>query len=183
MDRLISFQDYLSLNFASISKIDTTSLESMVMAIRAVAAKRGTLWIAGNGGSAATASHCVADFIKTTSNFEGTSIRTIALHELSSLSTAFSNDVSFEEALGLSLESVSQVNDALLIISVSGLSPNLLFAHSKAKDLGLKTFALVGARGKSLANDCDASLVVPSEDYQVVENAHVVIMHWLTKCL
>lgn len=179
----MNYQDYLHQNMTLMGDIDSVGIDNFVSALRSLASRTGTLWIAGNGGSAATASHCVADFMKTTLNFEGTSLKSVAIHELVSLTSAYANDVSFEESLGLSLELVAEPGDALLIISVSGLSPNLIFAHAKAKQLGLRTFALVGERGRALAEKCDDSIVVPSNDYQIVENAHVMLMHWVTKTL
>jgi D-sedoheptulose 7-phosphate isomerase len=183
MDKLMNYQEYLHQNMKTMGDIDSVNIENFVSALRRLASLSGTLWIAGNGGSAATASHCVADFMKTTLNFDGTSLKSVALHELVSLTSAYSNDVSFEESLGLSLELVAEPGDALLIISVSGLSPNLIYAHAKAKKLGMRTFALVGERGRSLAENCDDAILVQSDDYQIVENAHVMLMHWVTKNL
>lgn len=172
---------YMSQNFDvkdSLNISDLTAIEDLIQLTRA---ESKTIWVIGNGGSAATASHFVADLVKTTKQFSGNSHRTIALHELQSLQTAYANDVSFESAFAETLKDLSSPGDLLLIISVSGTSKNLLQAKAAAAGLGLKTSCLVGAAGVDLKNDCDAGLLIPSLDYQVVENWHTILLHWLAK--
>lgn len=177
------FREYFSETKQAIDSIPLASLEKLRDQLREVAAQGSTLWVAGNGGSAATSSHFVADLAKTAKGFTGNSIRTIALHELQSLQTAYANDISFEEAMSLTLYDFMAKGDQLLILSVSGRSPNLLKAQRSCQKLGMKSMCIVGARGSKLARACDASVQIQSEDFQVVENAHVILMHWLARTL
>lgn len=177
------FNSYLSNTVKALSEFSQPVLSRFRDELRQVSARNGTLWVAGNGGSAATASHFVADMGKTAKGFTGRSVRTIAIHELQSLQTAYANDLSFQDAMSETLREFFVAGDALLILSVSGRSPNLLAAQRAGEELGLTTLCIVGKMGRKLAKDCDAAIVVNSDDYQVVENAHVVLMHWIARTL
>jgi D-sedoheptulose 7-phosphate isomerase len=140
-----------------------------------------TLWVAGNGGSSATASHAVADFTKTVTQGGKRGIKSVALSEMVSLQTAFANDVSFIDAMSETLKLVGREGDALLLFSVSGQSPNLLRAADAATGLGMEVLSIVGRNGSPLADLSTHSILLDSDDYQVVENLHVSLMHWLVK--
>lgn len=141
------------------------------------------LWILGNGGSASTASHAVVDFVKTADLNGNGSIRSHSISEMVSLTSAYSNDEAFEVSLANSLDKMSMENDAVLILSVSGTSPNLLNAFKIAKKKNLLTFAIVGTKGEELAKKSDNAIVIPSTDYQIVENIQLILIHWLTKSM
>lgn len=177
------FDSYLKQNFDVARQIDPSRIQGIVSLLVGLSERGATLWVAGNGGSAATASHFVADMIKTARSLSGISVRSIALHESISLTTAYSNDVSFEASLGETLRDLSKPGDALLVLSVSGISPNLVYARAVASELGLVRIGIVGAKGLSSAKDYDECIVIDSIDYQVVENLHVFLMHWFAKSL
>jgi D-sedoheptulose 7-phosphate isomerase len=99
------------------------------------------------------------------------------------MQTAFGNDDSFESAFALSLRNYAKTGDAVMVLSVSGLSPNLLAASRAAIDMGLTLFSIVGVRGKDLAAKSDFALIVDSDDYQVVENTQMSLIHWFVKAL
>ena len=177
----MQWNEYLESHKEVFEEINLIDLDKILDILQKVRESSSTLWVVGNGGSAATASHIVADFGKTSTALGQKSVRAIALSELVSLSTAFANDISFESAFSESIKLLAKPTDALLLISVSGTSPNLLGAHEAAKALGLRTISLTGIRGIKVAEQSDASVVVQSDDYQVVENTHVFIAHWLVK--
>lgn len=180
----IRFSDYLKSNNEVFARLDAAELDGMRTELSNLADSGSTLWVAGNGGSEATASHFVADMVKSALQFGDSSLRTVALTEQAALNTALVNDTSFRESLGEQLRLVAREGDAYLYLSVSGLSPNLVHAAEVARSLNVKTMAIVGERGADKAKEiCDFSITVPSDDYQVVENAHIVIMHWFCKAL
>lgn len=179
----LQISDYLDQNFKVQESIDFSDLKALEDLISKTHADSKTIWVVGNGGSAATASHFVADLVKTTKQFSGNSHKTIALHELQSLQTAYANDISFTSAFAESLKDLSSPGDLLLIISVSGTSKNLIEAKLAAAELHIRTSCIVGQAGVSLKNDCDAGVVIPSFDYQVVENWHTILLHWFAKTL
>jgi D-sedoheptulose 7-phosphate isomerase len=78
---------------------------------------------------------------------------------------------------------LARSGDAVLILSVSGTSPNLVAAHDTAQKNGIETACIVGKGGSDLAKACDYSILLDSKDYQLIENAHVSIMHWFVKVL
>lgn len=166
--------------FANCDPIEMSKVQAILQDVRSTGS---TVWVGGNGGSAASASHTVADFTKTSTSGGKAPIRAIALSELVSLVTAFSNDVSFEDAFAESLRLLAKPGDVFLLISVSGTSPNLVRAATVAAEIGLKVVSLVGARGHKVAAQSDAAIVIQSEDYQVVENMHMALIHWFVKAL
>lgn len=143
----------------------------------------GTLWILGNGGSASSASHAVADLVKTAAANGGKGLKAAALSEFISLNTALANDESFELGFSRALEMLAGPLDAIMIISVSGMSPNLVSAAKTASAMSIPIFSLLGQRGSKLASESHHSIIIPSDDYQIVENAHMMLIHWFVKKL
>jgi D-sedoheptulose 7-phosphate isomerase len=179
----MDFRQYVAENNRVFDELDSTSVGQLGDALRGFVGTDSTLWVLGNGGSSATASHVVADFVKTISTTGGRTIRTVALSELLSLQTAFANDVSFQDGFSETLRLMAKPGDAILLISVSGLSPNLVKASEFSKSVGIRVFSMVGSRGNALAEASEVGVVVPSDDYQIVENIHLALIHWYVKYL
>lgn len=178
------FADYFAQTRLAMEDIPASELETLRDGVLSLGKSGATLWVAGNGGSASTASHFVADMVKSSTGFGGVSVRTVALHEQVSLATALANDVSFEEAFAEQLRYLAKPGDLFLYLSVSGTSPNLIRAAEAARGMGLRTACIVGAKGKETAKDlCEIPIIVESTDYQVVENGHIILMHWLCRVL
>jgi D-sedoheptulose 7-phosphate isomerase len=179
----MNWNDYLAHNVAAASNLDSENLEKFSKALIRTRELGKKVWILGNGGSASTAAHAVVDFAKTVKNFGGRPLFVIAPSESTALQTAYANDESFEVAFASTLEPFLEQDDLVWIISVSGKSPNLIMAISKSKEKGAVVAATVGVAGRYLESEIDICITVPSADYQVVENIHIMIMHWLTKNL
>jgi D-sedoheptulose 7-phosphate isomerase len=176
----MSFSNYIDEHLHIINNLNLSEIESTSAILRELLEKNGTLWVAGNGGSSTTAAHASADFTKTIRK-ENKSLRTFSLSDFVALNSAYSNDVSFEENYSESIQALAKPGDALLLISVSGLSENLLNCFYTAKKMNLKTISWVGERGAKVFGDSDSGVLVPSDDYQIVENVHLILMHWFTK--
>ena len=176
----MSFNSYIDEHFAAIKGVNGDEIQKVYSILAELYINEKTLWVAGNGGSATTASHASADFTKTIRK-GNKSLRTIALSDLVAMNTAYSNDISFEESYSESIQALAQPGDGLLIISVSGQSENLLNCFFAAKRMKLKTISWVGKKGSKIFQDSDAGVLVPSDDYQIVENVHLILMHWFTK--
>lgn len=179
----MKYVEYVRLNNLALSEVPETEIHDFIEAMKDLRRRSGTLFVVGNGGSAASASHAVADFSKTIKIGKWGAIKTISISEMVSLQTAYANDESFEFAAARTLETFASNSDAVLVVSVSGKSPNLLQVVQAAKDAGVETFSLVGSRGRVLADACDHSIVISSADYQIVENAHMTLIHWFVKVL
>lgn len=141
------------------------------------------IWVLGNGGSASTASHAIADFSKTSKQFGAPPLLAFAPSEMVALQTAYANDDSFLSATAQTLADYGSEGDVVWIISVSGTSPNLLQAESVAREKGMSVCVTVGLRGSEISKRSDAGIIVASDDYQVVENVHLCILHFLVKKL
>jgi len=138
----------------------------------------GRLLAAGNGGSAAQAQHLTAELV---GRFHGErrALSAIALHAETSCLTAIANDYGAEEIFARQVEAHGRRGDALVLLSTSGNSANLLRAAERARGCGVTSFAITGAGPNALANLCDDALIVPSPHTTVVQEAHLVIVHLL----
>ncbi len=179
----MNWSDYLSANAEVMELIDPQLVDAFFQEIDRVRNAGGSVWVLGNGGSASAASHAVADFGKTSKSAGARPVFTVAPSEMVSMQTAYANDVSFEQGFALTLRDFAKAGDAVWVISVSGKSPNLLAAAQVADEMNLTLLSTVGSSGEALAKRSKVGLVIPSSDYQIVENGHVILMHWFTKLL
>lgn len=178
-----TWKSYVTSNFEAMEAIDETLISNFFGVLDEVRRDGGKVWVLGNGGSASLASHAVGDFCKTSKSAGAKPLFTIAPSEMTALQTAYANDESYSTAYSSTLSDFGGPNDAVWIISVSGKSPNLIAAYEMARKKRMRVISTVGRPGFSLASDCDVGIVVQSDDYQIVENVQVTLMHWFTKLL
>jgi D-sedoheptulose 7-phosphate isomerase len=176
-----NFEAYLSLNNHVSKNVNEDLVDLLIEGFQKIRSSENYLWILGNGGAAGTASHLVTDFSKGSSELGGKPLRAIAVSEMISLVTATANDIGFEDIFSKALSLYAKSGDGVLILSVSGTSPNLIKAHATAKDLGLSTYSILGEKGQMLGKSCDVSIILESGDYQIVENIQLMIGHWVMK--
>ncbi len=152
-----------------------------------VARSGGQIIVAGNGGSAATASHMALDLGKSTLGGErrraALRIRTVALNDPGPVITAWANDHGYDRVFAEQITTLARPGDAAVFCSVSGNSPNIVAAARAARSIGTVVIALLGRPGGVLRDLADLAVVVPSEDYQIVEDAHLAISHMVTRYL
>jgi len=130
----------------------------------------GKIIFAGNGGSAAMASHCAVDFTKTAG------LRSINFNE-SDLITCFANDYGYENWISKALEMYADSPDAVVLISSSGKSPNIINAAEYARSKGLKLVTFTGFhKDNTLRKLGQINFWVDSSRYNIVENTHII---WL----
>lgn len=175
--------DYVSENDAALHSIEEKLVSDFFQVLKSTRSLGGKVWVLGNGGSASTASHAVVDFCKTSKSSGAQPLMTIAPSEMMALQTAYSNDVSFETGMASTIADFGSEKDAVWIISVSGKSPNLIAAFDEARRIGMQILSTVGLTGRDLAAQSDVGIVIDSADYQVVENVHLILLHWFTKLL
>lgn len=148
-------------------------------------ARRGQLFVLGNGGSAASASHWACDFGKGV-NVSGSSLprfRVLSPADHLPWHTALSNDVSYADALAEQLANWVRIGDLIVALSVSGDSENLVRAFGAGRARGARLVAVVGGAGGRLRSLADLAIVIPSRDYGVVEDLHMTINHAITQFL
>ena len=137
------------------------------------------MFIFGNGGSAANASHFATDLGKGASDKLGKPFRVMSLNDNVSWMTAIGNDYAYEDVFVRQLQNYGRPGDMVLSLSVSGNSPNCVKALEWAKGKGLKTVALVGAKRGRMAEIAEQVIVIDDTHYGRVEDAHMGICHLL----
>lgn len=139
------------------------------------------VFVMGNGGSASTASHMAADLAKNTIGANMRRFRIMSLNDNVPLMTALSNDLGYHRVFTEQLMNLIRPGDVLVVISGSGNSPNVLRAVDYARDQCAQVVGLLGFSGGRAAELCDTAVVVDSEDYGVIEDAHLILNHILVE--
>jgi D-sedoheptulose 7-phosphate isomerase len=142
-----------------------------------------TIYFFGNGGSASTASHLVADIGKATIRGESRRFKCVALNDNVPTLTAWANDTDYSRVFAEPLATHAQAGDVAFGISGSGNSPNVIEAMTVAKRLGLRTIGLTGMGGGKLKAAVEIPVVVASNSMQHIEDVHLLICHVLTAYL
>lgn len=140
-------------------------------------AARRQVFLVGNGGSAATASHMCNDLVWGIARLGRPGFRAISLSDNVSLITAVANDSGYERIFLPQLEAQANAGDVLVAISGSGNSPNVVRAVERAKEMGLSTIGFLGMSGGALGALVDVAVIVPSDDYGPIEDAHMMLDH------
>ena len=177
--------NYLQKLGSLLEKLDAAALERVFERVRTTRDAGGTIYVAGNGGSASTASHWVNDLGKAAKRSGCVPIRVMSLSDNTSWLTALANDEGYERVFAGQLENFAQAGDLLVVISASGNSPNLIRAVELARGRSVATFGLLGFDGgvlKSLVDECIWCQCEIGE-YGLVETAHSVVLDILTTCL
>ena len=177
-------KDYLEDLKSVLDKLPLEQLDKIVGVLEAAHAAGKQIFVIGNGGSAATASHMMNDLNKGTLGHKGDApwkrFRVISLTDNVSLLTAWANDTDYNSIFAEPLKNLAQRGDVLIAISASGNSPNIVAAVEVAKQLGLTVLGLGGFTGGKLAQIADVCFLVPSNGYGPVEDVHMILDHILT---
>gem|GEM_PF-1272899 len=139
------------------------------------------VFTAGNGGSASTADHFTAD-LGQTKRRTGLSIRSICLNAHLGLNSAFSNDLSYEDALTAQLKNYASENHILVVFSASGNSKNIIRLLEFASSEGMRSWAFLGFDGGNILKMPEVDCILfqdTKRDYGVVENIHLMACHFL----
>lgn len=168
--------------FAEIQRsFDKSGMDGILQVLLDVADAEATLWVAGNGGSAAIADHTVCDMSKGTHVDQHPPIRTVSLASNGPMITAIGNDIAYDQIFSQQLVYYLKPGDALLLVSSSGNSPNVVEACKYAKGRGIPTIAFVGFKGGELKQLADHVVHIEIENYGIVEDTHQSLMHVLTQ--
>ncbi len=164
--------------------LNLTAVAVTVRILREAHLRGATVYTAGNGGSATTASHMVADLMFGRGLPEP-GLRVVGLVDNQAVITATGNDVSFEEVFARQVRRLASAGDVLILVSASGNSGNVIKAAKEAQSIGVTVISLTGFDGGQLANLSDVSIHVPSEAgaYGPVEDVHLIVSHMLVAAL
>jgi D-sedoheptulose 7-phosphate isomerase len=168
-----------------LGEIDAEAVDRVVARLREARDSGGTIFIAGNGGSASTASHWANDLGKATKLSGRAPVRVMCLADNMSWLTALANDEGYDRAFAGQIENFAQEGDVLAVISASGNSANLLHAVDVAQEQGAATVGLLAFDGGALRSRLDDYVWLPTEKgaYELAEDSHAVLCHIMTLCL
>jgi D-sedoheptulose 7-phosphate isomerase len=168
-----------------IAEVDVEAVARVVSCLATARDGGGTIFVAGNGGSAATASHWANDLGKATKCAGRSAIRVMCLSDNTPWLTALANDEGYERVFSGQLENFAAPGDVLAVISASGSSPNLVQAVALATQRDLATIALLGFDGGVLKGLVDEYLWLPTPvgAYGLVESGHAMLCDIVTTCL
>jgi D-sedoheptulose 7-phosphate isomerase len=139
------------------------------------------IFIMGNGGSAATASHFALDLAKNTIMPGTPRLKAISLTDHVPLITAWSNDTHYEHIFAEQLTNMIEPGDVVIGISASGNSPNVINAMKLAQQNRAATVGLLGATGGQLKHLVDAYILAPGQNIEQEEDAHMILAHVITR--
>jgi D-sedoheptulose 7-phosphate isomerase len=171
--------DYIARQKQALDSIPVEVVSEIVTLFRKALADDQQIFVFGNGGSAANASHFVTDLGKGSSDKTYRRFRCLSLNDNTAWMTALGNDYSYDDVFVRQLMNFARKGDVVFVMSVSGSSPNLVRAVEWAKSKGLITIALVGAKGGTLSVLSDVVVVVNDDHYGRVEDAHMGICHMI----
>lgn len=171
--------DYIKGQKAAHDSIPVEGMTQLIDKLRDALKEDRQIFVFGNGGSAANASHFATDLGKGSSDKVGKRFRVVSLNDNVSWMTALANDYSYEDIFVGQLQNYGQRGDVALSLSVSGNSPNCVKALEWAKKNGLYTVALVGAKRGRMAEIAEQVMVINETHYGRVEDAQMGICHML----
>lgn len=174
---------YLGELSVTIGKLPLPEIDRLAQLLLEVYSAGRTVFLFGNGGSAALASHMACDLGKGTAPASGKRLRAFALTDNAALITAWANDTGYENIFAEQLANLLAPGDVAFAISGSGNSPNILAALNFARRAGAVTAGITGFDGGKMNPLCDVCVVVPSENMQIIEDLHLVIAHSVFRAL
>ena len=170
---------YLSDLKSILSKIDVSVIKNIVDTLKQTIDKKSRVYVMGNGGSSATASHMANDLGTGLKRRKILNLNILSLVDNTPVITALANDIGFENIFYMQIKEFLKKDDVIIAISCSGNSPNIIKAVNYAKDLGCKIIGITGFRGGKLRDLSDISFHVdtPEGEYGLVEDVHMILNH------
>ncbi len=172
-------EEYRTQLLSTIASIDAEKVARAIEWFHQARAENRAIFVAGNGGSHATAAHFVCDMVKGASFGRESRFRIVALNESVPTLTAYSNDVDYAEATLEQLKNFAQPGDIYMAISGSGNSANVVRAMEYANSIGCRTIALTGRDGGKLGAMAALNIHVPELHMGRIEDAHHIICHMI----
>jgi len=176
-------QEYLTCVHEAISALPEDAVQDMVDTLRKAHAQGKQVFLLGNGGSAANATHIAEDLQKGVKEHTGRRFKVISLADSTPLITAWANDTSYERIFVEQIETLVDPGDVVIAISGSGNSPNVLRAVERANEMGAVTIGWSGFGGGKLAQVAQKPIVVASDNMQRIEDVHLILGHLVYTCL
>ena len=177
MNTVNTYKEYFDKLKDTLDKLDTEAIGKVVDILLLCRENKGTMYIFGNGGSAANASHIAGDFLKGISYGMEKRFKTHCLNDNIAGTTAITNDLSYDDVFIEQLKTYLSPGDVVIGISGSGNSENVVRAVKWARDNGATTIALTGYKGGRLKQVAGLVLHAPVDDMEIAEDMHTIIFH------
>jgi len=174
---------YLDSAITTIEKLPCEEIASAIAVLTWARMNDKQVFVMGNGGSAATASHFACDLAKGTLAHDRPRFRVIALTDSMPLFSALANDFGFEHVFSEQLASLVREGDVVLAISGSGNSVNVVNAVKHARQAHATTIGLLGFDGGVLKDLVDICILVSNDSYEQVEDLHLMLGHLMCVCI
>ena len=171
------FNNYVKKLFEALNTISIRNLDKASDQIRRTIKKNGTIYVCGNGGSAAIANHYVVDFLKFFREKSNLKPKIISFSNSIETISAISNDIDYKFIFKYQAETYCKKNDLLIIISSSGNSKNIIEIVKYARSKKIKTIGFSGFKGGYLKRNSNISVHVNSQNYGMSEDSHHILMH------
>lgn len=175
------FNDYISTKDLLLKKIDQKILNKIIQEILNSIKNKRDFFSCGNGGSAATAEHLSCDFSKGSCTNTNLNFKVFSLNSNVALMTAIANDISYDDVFSYQLNRYGKANDVLLAFSVSGTSKNIIKCTKIAKKKKIKIISFTGFNGGVLKKLSNYNVNFPSNNFGIVEDCHLTIMHFISQ--
>jgi D-sedoheptulose 7-phosphate isomerase len=179
MNEITNAQSYFSTLADTVGRLPYAVIDRVADILLQAYENSRCIYLFGNGGSAALASHLACDLGKGAANGSPKRFRVIAFTDNVPLMTAWANDSRYEDIFAEQLKNFVRPRDVAFAISGSGNSPNVLNALRTARHAGAINIGLTGFQGGLLYDLCDVCMIVPSDNMQVIEDLHLSIAHAL----
>jgi D-sedoheptulose 7-phosphate isomerase len=183
MKEIADVESYFNALSRAIAKLPYESINQISDALFEAYENENTIYLFGNGGSAALASHMACDLGKGTINGSRKRFRVMSLTSNTPLITALANDSSYGDVFSEQLTNFARPGDIAFAISGSGNSVNVLKALQVARRAGAISLGLTGFEGGKMKDLCDICVVVPSDNMQIIEDLHGCVSHAVFTCI
>lgn len=160
-----------------INQINTEQFQAFMEILLYAYREDRTIFLMGNGGSAATANHFVCDFGKNSVMGKKRRFRIFSLSESVEKITALGNDISFDDIFRQQLINLMRKGDVVIAVSASGNSDNLVHALEYARTKDGRIISLTGFNGGKIRELSDLCLVAQMQSYERIEDVHLIILH------
>jgi D-sedoheptulose 7-phosphate isomerase len=168
---------YFRLVATTLSRLDRPGIDGFVEMLLQTCDDGGTIFIFGNGGSAATASHICGDFVKGVSYGCPRKLKTICLNDNVPGLMAIANDISYADIFVEQIRNFLEKKDLVVGISGSGNSPNVVSALEYARQVGARTVAFCGFSGGRIKQIADLAIHAEVDNMEVAEDVHLIVAH------
>ena len=178
---ITDFRSYFAKSTAVVGDLPFATIERVSDLLYRAYEEGRNVFLFGNGGSAALASHFACDLAKGTTGSEKNAkrLRALSITDNLALITAWANDTSYEQVFAEQLRNFVRPGDVAFGIIGSGRSANVLVAMQAARERGAVTVGLAGYQGGKMPEVCDICIVIPSDNMQIIEDLHLAVTHAL----